>query len=537
MELNEIQEKLRQSIRDAEKILKELDSYASLLKQKYDENFKKLKSDFGVFLNFDENAVKSFFKHPYKILPSKRPNEYFIVVPKFVDFNAGWLDANLTDEAWNVFIINKYLQWLGEIPPELKEELKLPEPKGMFVVDGELIFPEGLEEDVSKNFGKYLESIEKGKARIKPASEFFLLAELIERGELPFRIKPVDKNDLREPQVNFDFSGKWSFQKEAVEKFLQYSHIGLFYPMSAGKSFPAMYIMDMIKGRKALVVPNNTLRQQWIEYFKKYAPRLLNEVEIYTYLGGATFGKMLGKEYDIVVYDEAHCIPADHFCRLAMIKRKYSILLTGTPLREDKRENYIFSLSGIPVAYRWSELLSRLGKKFHKVNVYIVKNEAEKINKVKEIYNPEQKTIIYSFKLDLGEKVSKMLNLPFIYGETPAKERLDTILKSKSLVASSVVDLGVSVKDLEHIIEISGLFGSRREEMQLTARLFHSEEEIKTHSIIMTIDEFYSYKKRLIGLQERGFYINLIPCVKGFIFKEEEKETAAKKKKKGSKFW
>jgi hypothetical protein len=53
----------------------------------------------------------------------------------------------------------------------------------------------------------------------------------------------------------------------------------------------------------------------------------------------------------------------------------------------------------------------------------------------------------------------------------------------------------------------------------------------------MTIDEFYSYKKRLIGLQERGFYINLIPCVKGFVFKEEEKETVAKKKKKGSKFW
>jgi DNA excision repair protein ERCC-3 len=488
----------------------------------------------------DFEQIKPFLKKPYKIIPSKRPNEYYVCVPKFIDFQVGWLSPELSDDAWNVFVINKYLQWLEPLPKELREELKLPEPKGLFVENGELIFPEGMEDEIQKSFGEHLSSIEKGRARIKPASEFFLLAELIEKGELPFRYKPVSKEDLREPQVNFDFSGKWEFQKEAVEKFLQYGNIGIFWFTSAGKSFPAMYIMDMIKGKKALVVPNLTVKEQWVKYFKEYAPRLLKEVEIYTYLGGGSYGKMLGKEYNLICFDEVHMLPADTFSRLATIKTKYRIGLSATPMREDFRENYIIALTGVPLGQRWQDLIKQLGKEYHKINVYIVQNESAKIRKVKEIFDPNKKTIIYSFKLDLGEKISKMLGIPFIYGETKGKERLEAIKNYKSLVASSIVDLGVSVKDLEQIIEVSGLFGSRREEIQLTGRLFHSELRGKAHSVIMTIDEFYSYKKRFLGLIEKGFHINLIPCVKGFIFKEPEKEVKIKKKeekKETRKFW
>jgi len=93
--MEEIKEKLKESIKNAEKVLKDLDNYSSLLIKNYEEQFKKLKGTFGSFLDFE--IMKPFLKHPYKIIPSKRANEYYVCVPKFIDFQIGWLDPNLSD--------------------------------------------------------------------------------------------------------------------------------------------------------------------------------------------------------------------------------------------------------------------------------------------------------------------------------------------------------------------------------------------------------------------------------------------------------
>jgi superfamily II DNA or RNA helicase len=106
-----------------------------------------------------------------------------------------------------------------------------------------------------------------------------------------------------------------------------------------------------------------------------------------------------------------------------------------------------------------------------------------------------------------------MLEIPMISGET--KNRLELIKKSKSFVASRVLELGVSIKDLEHIIEADFLFGSRREEVQRTGRLMHSIVKGKVHDIIMTKDELEQYGKRLYGLYEKGFRYKLIPHMTG----------------------
>ncbi len=74
--------------------------------------------------------------------------------------------------------------------------------------------------------------------------------------------------------------------------------------------------------------------------------------------------------------------------------------------------------------------------------------------------------------------------------------------------------MGVSLKELEHIIEVDFLFGSKREQIQRTGRLFHSKEA-KRHDILMTKEEFEKYGKRLHSLVEKGFKINLRPMVSG----------------------
>mgnify|MGYP000662695487 CR=1 FL=1 len=82
--------------------------------------------------------------------------------------------------------------------------------------------------------------------------------------------------------------------------------------------------------------------------------------------------------------------------------------------------------------------------------------------------------------------------------------------ENHSFVASSVFTEGISIKDLDHIIEVDFHYGSRREELQLTGRLMHSLSKNKKHDIIMTQSEFENYKKRILVLEEKGFHVKII---------------------------
>ena len=71
-----------------------------------------------------------------------------------------------------------------------------------------------------------------------------------------------------------------------------------------------------------------------------------------------------------------------------------------------------------------------------------------------------------------------------------------------------MADLGVSVKDLQRIIEVDFLFGSRQQELQRTGRLLHADKP-ERHDIIMTEGEMQKYGKWLWALQEKGFTIKV----------------------------
>lgn len=154
-----------------------------------------------------------------------------------------------------------------------------------------------------------------------------------------------------------------------------------------------------------------------------------------------------------------------------------------------------------------------LGKEYHTINVHVVKDMAAKFDLMAQLYNPERRTIIFVNKIEVGEKAAKQLNLPFISGAT--KNRLDVIAQSRSFVASRVLELGVSIKDLQHIIEIDFLFGSRREQIQRTGRLMHSKLKGRTHDIIFTQEELENYGQRLYSLYEKGFRYRLVPHLSG----------------------
>ena len=83
-----------------------------------------------------------------------------------------------------------------------------------------------------------------------------------------------------------------------------------------------------------------------------------------------------------------------------------------------------------------------------------------------------------------------------------------TISQNKTTVISRVGDEGLDITNLETVIEIDFLFGSRRQELQRFGRLLHSRYRGK-YVIIMTKEEYVNYRKRLLSLFEKGFEVDV----------------------------
>jgi DNA excision repair protein ERCC-3 len=464
----------------------------------------------SIYPQLDEEAFRAFTKQPY-VLIQKRAHEWYCIVPKFVEFAVGWLE--FTTDSYNVFLINRYTLWLGDVPESITEATGLEQfPGGLQVSDGLLMFDSSSRAQVEKYKKNFLSRIKGNVGYITRGKEFQLLAEMIDDGYLPFVPRPVAADDLREPQVNFTFDGKYGFQQDAYKKFLELGAVGVYWMTGAGKSFFGMKVLDSLKGYKLVVVPTRTLIDQWKGYFKKYAPRLYEEllyqmssgsVEIVTY---QAYEKVKDENWACVLFDECHRLPATSFSKLATIRTKYRIGLSASPYREDNRTNYIFALTGFPIGHDWPSLIKQLGKQYHEVNVWIVASRAAKINKVVELFDRAKKTLIFSDSIEFGAQIAKRLGLPHIHGGTSG--RIDVAKKSSAFVASRVMDMGVSLDDLEHIIEADFLFGSRQQELQRTGRLFHSLKQSR-HDILMTGAEFENHQKRLHGLIEKGFKVNV----------------------------
>lgn len=449
----------------------------------------------------DQDVFKAFLKEPY-VLIEKKKDEWYCIVPRFVDFSVGWLE--FATDSFNVFLVNRYTLWIGDISPKIQDQTGITIPDSSFDLDGTDLTYKKKDRHNAEKYKEHFVNRRVGDtgARVIKGREFKLLADMIDDGHLPFRARPVTGADFREPQVNFECTGKRQYQEDAYQQFLKLGAVGVYWMTGAGKSFFTMKSMDSVNGKKLLVVPTLTLVEQWQDYFREFAPRLLNEVQIITY---NSHHKVADEEFGIVVFDECHRLPANSFSKMATLRTKFRIGLSASPYREDGRTNYIFALTGFPIGMDWKEMLQLLGKDFHAVNVWIVPTQLAKMNKIGELMTAE-KTLIFCDGIEFGEKIADKFDLPFINGSS--KARMETAREARQFVASRVLDLGTSIKDLRHVIEVDFLYGSRQQEVQRTGRLFHSNVGAR-HDIIMTAEEYESYGKRLNALVERGFKVNI----------------------------
>lgn len=489
---------IRVSVNEALAKLDEMKDQIETLQKQIRAEFERRMELFR-FTQVRKEFLKPFFEEPYVIIP-KRANEWYVVAPKWLDFQIGWLERST--KSYNIFVVNKYVKWFSEIPQSLQDKFRFEKPLPFKVFDGMLLTGKELQEEGLRRYKRFITRREgKDRLRIKRGYEFKLIAQMIEDGTLPFMPTPVAEEDLR----LWDGIKLRSYQQYAWNEFKQKGAIGIFWAFGSGKSFFGIYVLGRVKGKKLVVVPSLTLKEQWLERIRKYLPEYRYEIEVVTY---HAYSKVKGNEYNLIIYDECQHLPANTFIRLSTLKTKYRMGFSGSPYREDGRENYIIALTGFPIGMAWEELIRLQVVRKPTFRIYLLSDNREKMRKLGELLQIPVKTIIFCDWLELGKKISKTFEIPFIYGAT--KDRLEIIRESQACVVSRVGDEGVSLPDIERVIEVAFLYGSRMQESQRFGRLMHSSKEEPEHVILMTEKEFEKYQKRLYAITERGFKIEFV---------------------------
>ena len=498
-ELSEVKD----SVLNAKGRLDKLNEYIEELKKSVVESIGKAIED-ARFTKFNQDYLMDFLAEPYLVLPKRmhkgKATEWYVVVPRFIDFQLGWLERST--KSYNVFIVNQYVQWFTDIPSELKDRFQL-NPLPLRVSNGVLLMSEEYQDEAWKRYRKFLSKREgRNSIKVKRGNEFKLIAQIIEDGSLPFIPMKVEEADLRMPQTSMMLR---DYQEEAWTKFLGNGAVGVYYPFGTGKSMLGVYACAAIRGPKLVVVPTLTLKEKWIEDLKKWT-NVSHEVQVETY---HSFHKVKNNEYVLAIFDECHHLPANTFIRFSTVRAKYRMGFSGSPYREDGRVNYIIALTGYPVGLAWEKFFELGIIRKPTITLFIVQTLKDKLRKLNELLTKGTgKTIIFCDGVELGKKIAEKYGIEFVYGATTG--RLDKIRENEVIVVSRVGDQGISVPDIDSLIEIDFLYGSRMQESQRSGRLLHSSKEITNHYILMTDEEMEKYNKRLLALYERGCKINII---------------------------
>ncbi|MCA1669649.1 MAG: DEAD/DEAH box helicase, partial [Thermomicrobia bacterium] len=214
---------------------------------------------------------------------------------------------------------------------------------------------------------------QRGRVKLALASLGYPVADEVRvdaGAALPFSLRP-DTPTLR------------AYQRASVAAFARAHSGGLvLLPCGAGKTLVGIAAAARLRARTLVLCPGRTNAAQWERAFRAWtdlpaeaigvydgARRTLFPVTIATYQALTVrargsdlprhLGAFLDADWGLIVYDEAHMLPADGFrlCASAAMQARRRLGLTATLVREDGRETDVYALIG-PVLFNrpWREL-------------------------------------------------------------------------------------------------------------------------------------------------------------------------------------
>lgn len=373
---------------------------------------------------------------------------------------------------------------------------------------------------------------------------------------------------LRDPTLAGAPFGLRGYQQEAVGAFYAGgSTLGgsgvVVLPCGAGKTVVGIGVLEALQTETLILTTNTTALRQWRDelldktslteddigeysgHQKNIKPVTITTYQILTYRKTKQgpfvhFSIFDEGNWGLVIYDEVHLLPAPVFRTVANLQSKRRLGLTATLVREDGREEDVFSLIGpkkYDVPWRvlerqgWiatavcREIRVAFADDAHRMeyalaepqNKYrIAASNPRKLNVLRnllETHKGDRVLIIGQF-LDQLDDVARLLDAPIITGKTPQSKREVLFERFRTgevprLVVSKVANFAVDLPDANVAIQISGTFGSRQEEAQRLGRVLRPKEgknEACFYSIVTrdSNEQDFSAKRQLF-LTEQGY--------------------------------
>jgi len=337
-------------------------------------------------------------------------------------------------------------------------------------------------------------------------------------------------------------------------------------PCGAGKTIIGIGAMSAIGEDTLILSTNITALRQWRreilektslrpedvgEYsgeLKEIRPVTLTTYQILTYRRSRTseflhFKLFSGHPWGLIIYDEVHLLPAPVFRFTAEIQATRRLGLTATMVREDGKEDEVFSLIG-PKKYDlpWRTLegegwIAEAGCVEIRVDLeeasrreYVMATNRQKFRIASE--NPRKTELarelvarhqgdlilIIGQYLDQLRHLRRELNAPLITGKTPTQEREELYGKFRKgeipvLIVSKVGNFAVDLPDANVAIQVSGTFGSRQEEAQRLGRILRPKQNSRPavfYSVVTrnTRDQVFAERRQRF-LTEQGYHYDI----------------------------
>jgi DNA excision repair protein ERCC-3 len=357
------------------------------------------------------------------------------------------------------------------------------------------------------------------------------------------------------------------YQGQSVDAFWQNGSVRggsgvICLPCGAGKTVVGMGVMAKCR-TKTLVLTTHTIAvRQWRD--ELLDKTTLREDEVGEYTGDSKdvravtiatyqiltyrrskmeafvhFDLFTKNDWGLIVYDEVHLLPAPVFRITAEIQATRRLGLTATLVREDGKEEDVFTLIG-PKRFDvpWKVLESqgwiatakcvevRVPLPEHRRVEYalednrtkfrIASENEGKIEVVQRLVARHEKdqVLVIGQYLDQLDMLAKVLKAPLITGKTPNAVRSELYDgfregRIKLLLISKVGNFAIDLPDANVLIQVSGTYGSRQEEAQRLGRILRPKEHGETATFYTLVsqdtrDQEFASNRQLF-LTEQGY--------------------------------
>ena len=355
-----------------------------------------------------------------------------------------------------------------------------------------------------------------------------------------------------------------AYQAEAVEGFWHGGSGVVVMPCGAGKTIVGAAAMARSQTTTLILVTSTVAARQWRDELVRrttLTPEEIGEysgarkevrpVTIATYQVLTTRRKgayphlelLDARDWGLIVYDEVHLLPAPIFRMTADLQARRRLGLTATLVREDGREDEVFSLIG-PKRYDapWKDIENQgyiAPASCTEVRVTLPDPEriayaaAEQDGKYRLCATARAKdpvierlveqhagapTLVIGQYLSQLEAIGERIGAPVVTGSTtvPERQRLFEAFRTgeiSRLVVSKVANFSIDLPEASVAIQVSGSFGSRQEEAQRLGRILRPKNDGRTahfYAVVArdTLDQdFAAHRQRFLAEQGYAYTI------------------------------